>query len=199
MGHREELLAGAKRAIYEKGYWNATARDIVALSGTNLGSIGYHYGSTQALLTAAMISSMQDWGEELSEALTAPAPGDPADPMLRFWRRVIGSITAHRRLWLASVEAMTAAEHNADLRTLLAGAVEEGRRGMAAIVTGVPEDQLDEATVRTVGAMQMALMSGVVTQWLTDPASAPSAEEIVAGVRGLVSGLSQPTTTPSPA
>jgi hypothetical protein len=56
---------------------------------------------------------------------------------------------------------------------------------MAALATGVPEDQLDEATVRTVGSAQMALMSGVVTQWLTDPATAPSAEEIAEGVRNL--------------
>jgi AcrR family transcriptional regulator len=185
MGHREELLAGAKRALYEKGYAHTTARDIVALSGTNLGSIGYHYGSTQALLTAAMISAMEDWGETLQAALTAEQPDDPRDPMVRFWRRVIGSITEHRQLWLASVEVMTAAERNDELRALLAAGLAEGRRGMAALVTGIPEDQLDEATVRTVGAAQMALMSGVVTQWLTDPASAPGPEEIVAGVRAL--------------
>ena len=30
MGHREDLLAGAKRSLYEKGYAGTTARDIVA-------------------------------------------------------------------------------------------------------------------------------------------------------------------------
>jgi AcrR family transcriptional regulator len=194
MGHREELLAGAKRALFEKGYARTTARDIVALSGTNLGSIGYHYGSTQALMTAAMLSAMEDWGQALEIALTADAPDDPDDPMLRFWRRVIGSIGTHRQLWLASVEVMTVAEHNEELRAQLAEGLRQGRSGMAAMVTGTPEDQLDEATVRTVGSMQMALMSGVVTQWLTDPSSAPSAEDVVAGIRALTAG-----TTPSPA
>jgi hypothetical protein len=56
---------------------------------------------------------------------------------------------------------------------------------MAAMATGRPEDELDEATIRSVGSMQMAMMSGVVTQWLTDPANAPTADEIVAGVRAL--------------
>ena len=184
MGHREELLKGAKRALYEKGYARTTARDIVALSGTNLGSIGYHYGSTEALMTAAMISAMEDWGDQIGIALTGLAE-DGADPMIAFWRRVIGSITSHRALWLASVEVLIQAEHNPELRRLLAGGLQQGRQGMAALLTGRPEDQLDQPTVRTLGSIQMALLSGVLTQWLTDPANAPTAEEIVAGLRAL--------------
>ncbi|MEV6301664.1 TetR/AcrR family transcriptional regulator [Actinoplanes sp. NPDC051861] len=183
MGHREDLLAGAKRALFEKGYAQVTARDIVAASGTNLASIGYHYGSTKALMTAAMLSAIEEWGDTIGHALGG-AGGDPVD----FWRRVIDSIRSHRELWLASVEVMIQAEHNPDLRAQLAGGLQEGRRGMASLVTGVPEAELDEATVRTVGSAQMALMSGVLTQWLTDPDTAPSAEEIVAGVRALSGG-----------
>jgi AcrR family transcriptional regulator len=185
MGHREDLLDGAKRALYEKGYARTTARDIVALSGTNLGSIGYHYGSTEALMTAAMLGTLEDWGDELSRALAAEPDGDDTDPVVGFWRRVIRSISTHRELWLAGVEVMIQSEHNPHLRAQLAAGLEAGRRGMASIVTGVPEDQLDPETVRTVGSAQMALMSGVVTQWLTDPATAPNAEEIAAGVRAL--------------
>ena len=182
MGHREDLLAGAKRALYEKGYARTTARDIVALSGTNLGSIGYHYGSTEALMTAAMLGAMEDWGDELAKALAAE-PGGGDDTVESFWRRVVHSITTHRELWLASVEVMIQSEHNPHLRAQLAAGLQAGRRGMAALATGVPEEQLDEATVRTVGSAQMALMSGVVTQWLTDPATAPRPEEIAEGVR----------------
>ncbi|MCY1142224.1 TetR/AcrR family transcriptional regulator [Actinoplanes sp. Pm04-4] len=185
MGHREDLLAGAKRSLYEKGYARTTARDIVALSGTNLGSIGYHYGSTEALMTAAMLGAMEDWGDELARALAAEPEGDDGDSVTGFWRKVIRSITTHRELWLASVEVMIQSEHNPHLRAQLAAGVEAGRRGMAALALGLEEDQLDEATVRSVGSAQMALMSGVVTQWLTDPATAPSAEEIAAGVRAL--------------
>ncbi|WP_250036925.1 TetR/AcrR family transcriptional regulator [Paractinoplanes maris] len=185
MGHREDLLAGAKRSLYDKGYARTTARDIVAVSGTNLGSIGYHYGSTEALMTAAMLGAMEDWGDELSRAFAEEPAGDDQDPVVAFWRRVIHSITTHRELWLASVEVMIQSEHNPHLRAQLAAGVQAGRRGMAALVTGTPEDQLDEATVRTVGSAQMALMSGVVTQWLTDPATAPGPEDIAAGVRAL--------------
>lgn len=190
MGHKEDLLAGAKKALYEKGYARTTARDIVGLSGTNLGSIGYHYGSTEALMTAAMLDAMREWGDAIATALTGP--GEPGEePMAGFWRRIIGSITEHRALWLASVEVLIQAEHNPELRRQLAGGIEQGRRGMAALLTGEPEDQLDEERVRTIGSTQMALMSGVLTQWLADPATAPTPAEIVAGIRAL--------STPSPA
>jgi AcrR family transcriptional regulator len=187
MGHREDLLEGAKRSLYERGYARTTARDIVAASGANLGSIGYHYGSTQALMTAAMMSAMEEWGEVIAGALAADTADEPDDPLVRFWRQVIGTIDSHRQLWLASVEAMIQGEHQPELRALIAAGMEQGRSGMAAMITGIPEDQLDEATIRSVGSAQMALMSGVMIQWLVNPATAPSAEQIAAGVRAIAS------------
>jgi AcrR family transcriptional regulator len=193
VGHKEDLLVGAKQALLEKGYARVTARDIVALSGTNLGSIGYHYGSTDALMTAAMLSAMEDWGDQIGLALAGPGEAGE-EQLVGFWRRVIGSITDDRPLWMASIEIVVQAEHNPKLREQLAAGVEQGRRGMASLLTGVPEDQLDDETVRTLGAVQMALMSGILTQWFTDPANAPGPEEIVAGIRALAT-----MATPSPA
>jgi len=185
MGHREDLLEGAKRSLYEKGYARTTARDIVAASGTNLGSIGYHYGSTQALMNAAMLSAIEDWGEAITQALVAETDDESDDPLVRYWRRVIGTIESHRELWLASVEAMIQSQHTPELRAQIAAGMEQGRSGMAAMITGADEDTLDEQTVRSIGSVQLALMSGVMIQWLTDPAHAPSAEQIAAGVRAL--------------
>lgn len=187
MGHREDLLEGAKRCLYEKGYARTTARDIVAASGTNLGSIGYHYGSTQALMNAAMLGAMQDWGDAVAAALAAG--GDTGEDRLTgFWRRVIGTIDTHRQLWLASIEAMLQGEHAPDLRAQMAAGLEDGRSGMAALVTGRPEDTLDDETVHSIGSVQMALMSGVMVQWLVDPGHAPRPEQIAAGLRALTCG-----------
>lgn len=186
MGHREDLLEGAKRCLYEKGYARTTARDIVAASGTNLGSIGYHYGSTQALMNAAMLGAMQDWGDAVAAALAAG--GDTGEDRLTgFWRRVIGTIDTHRQLWLASIEAVLQGEHAPDLRAQMAAGLEDGRSGMAALVTGRPEDTLDDETVHSIGSVQMALMSGVMVQWLVDPEHAPRPEQIAAGLRALQS------------
>jgi hypothetical protein len=40
--------------------------------------------------------------------------------------------------------------------------------------------------VRSVGAVQLALISGLMIQWLTDPEQAPSAADVLAGLRMLV-------------
>src|SRR6185437_14594009 len=78
MGHREDLLEGAKRCLLEKGYAGTTARDIVAASGANLASIGYHYGSKDALMRQAIIASSEEWGTGVAQV---PAGGEavPAD------------------------------------------------------------------------------------------------------------------------
>ncbi|MGH3910201.1 MAG: TetR/AcrR family transcriptional regulator, partial [Pseudonocardiaceae bacterium] len=69
MGNREALLAGAKQCLYEKGYGRTTARDIAAASGVSLAAIGYHFGSKEALLNAALMQATMEWGEELERAL----------------------------------------------------------------------------------------------------------------------------------
>ncbi|GAB3818361.1 TetR family transcriptional regulator [Micromonospora zhanjiangensis] len=62
MGNREDLLAGAKQCLMEKGYARTTARDIAAAAGTSLAAIGYHFRTTQALLNAALFEAMAEWG-----------------------------------------------------------------------------------------------------------------------------------------
>jgi AcrR family transcriptional regulator len=185
MGHREDLLAGAKRCLLEKGYARTTARDVVAVSGTNLGSIGYHYGSMQALMLAAMLSAMEDWGDTIGGALAAAAVGPEPDPLLRYWRATLATIDTHRDLWMASVEAMVQSDHSPELRAQLAQGIENGRWGLTALLTRTPEDELEPEAVRGLGSVQMAMMSGVIIQWLVDPARAPSPEQVVAGLRAL--------------
>ena len=87
MGHREDLLAGARRCLEERGYARTTARDLVAASGTNLASIGYHFGSKEALLNEAIAASFEEWARRVHElafggggaATGAPASGSPSD------------------------------------------------------------------------------------------------------------------------
>jgi len=54
--HRDQLVKGAIKCLQTKGYAHTTARDIAAASGANLASIGYHFGSTQALLNTAVFA-----------------------------------------------------------------------------------------------------------------------------------------------
>src|SRR3989442_906316 len=65
MGHREDLLTAARRLLEEKGYARTTARDLVAASGTNLASIGYHFGSKEALLNEAIGEAVAEWTDQV--------------------------------------------------------------------------------------------------------------------------------------
>ncbi|MER7128139.1 hypothetical protein [Streptosporangium saharense] len=48
------------------------------------------------------------------------------------------------------------------------------------------EDALQDGTVRALGSVQLALLSGVMVQWLADPEQAPTGAEILEGLRSLV-------------
>jgi AcrR family transcriptional regulator len=189
MGHREDLLAGAVRCLREKGYAHTTARDIVAASGTNLASIGYHYGSTRALLNAAVLTAMDDFGAEMARAIGEPDPGPNAlepsalERFEQFWTRVIDSFQASSQVWLATFDIFTVAQRDPEVRAAVAEGLEDGRKLWARLLYGV--DDADEEKMRAIGSLHQALVSGVLVQWLIDPGRAPSAAELARGMQAI--------------
>ncbi|MEV7725740.1 TetR/AcrR family transcriptional regulator [Streptomyces sp. NPDC087917] len=190
MGHREDLLEGAKKCLAEKGFVRTTARDIVSASGTNLASIGYHYGSKDALLTQAFIALMAEWGDDFQTSMKG-VPGS-----LERFRSVFEGILAQQQhsgaVWTASLEVALGGDQRPELRAMLAASQVEGRRGLISMLTGTPEDELTDRDERTLGAVYQALLNGLMIQWLFDPPSAATAEEFAEGVRRIAEGLSRP-------
>jgi AcrR family transcriptional regulator len=185
MGNREALLAGAKRCIAEKGYAHTTARDIVAASGTNLASIGYHFGSKDALLDAAILDWFNDWDDDVEEALRGQHDGSPADRLAAFLDVVIGNTRTERALAAASLQWVAQIEFSEQVRGRLAETYARARREFAAMLLGVGEDELDDDTARAVGSLGLALVNGVVLQALIDPERAPSGRDVAAAVRAV--------------
>jgi AcrR family transcriptional regulator len=183
MGNREDLLAGAKRCLLEKGYGRTTARDIASAAGVSLAAIGYHYGSKDALLTRAMMEAMGEWGDELGRVLAAL--GEETDPQERFvaaWDKVLESFTEHRGLWAVQIEILAQMEHSPELREVLGGAQKEARLGLSAMFQGLPEvPDTPEELAR--GAFYQALLAGLATQWLVSPELAPDGREFLEGLR----------------
>ncbi|HUR09361.1 MAG TPA: TetR family transcriptional regulator [Nonomuraea sp.] len=184
MGNREDLFAAAKRCLLEKGYDRSSVRDIASAAGVNMAAIGYHYGSREQLLNQALFALLDEWGDAMGRAL-APDTG-----FARMWENLIEQFATNPRMWLASVELFLQAQRRPDLSTHLAEGTREGRRGMAAILEGVPEGKVSERAARTVGMVQMALLSGVMIQCLSDPDNAPTAAEVLEGLQTLAA-LSQ--------
>jgi AcrR family transcriptional regulator len=200
MGNREDLLAGALACLKTKGWTRTTVRDIAATAGVNHAAIGYHFGSREALLVQAFEQALDEFGaesERASRASVSPGAGR-REQYEAFWREVLASYADNRWLWVATLEAAVQAEHSPKLRELMAGALRQGRAGLAAGLLGIAEDTVDGEAERTIGSVQLALMSGILVQWLIDPGQAPAERDIVDGVLGLAAQVSDAPTTRKP-
>ncbi|MFF3468999.1 TetR/AcrR family transcriptional regulator [Streptomyces sp. NPDC002619] len=184
MGHREALLQGAKQCLAEKGYARTTARDIVAASGTNLASIGYHYGSKEALLNEALIQANMEWGEALKAALGRGGE-TPRERIEALWTKVTELFAQHRGLWAANFEAITQAGHSPEVRAALAKGMAEAQAGLGEFLPDSAEEKRDGRAARAVGSFHQALITGVMAQWLIDPESAPTGRELSLALRAI--------------
>ena len=193
MGNREQLLDGAVRCLYEKGYAHTTARDVAAAAGVSLAAIGYHFGSTEALLGAALHRAVAEWGEEIERALGgSDLPAATGDEFwARFeavWARVIDSVRSRPELWSTQLEVVAELHRRPQRRELFAAAQDEGRAGLAALFEGAtpgPAGDGDPARAALVGGFYQALLTGVVVQHLTDPARALGPAELARALRAI--------------
>ncbi|MGV9301963.1 MULTISPECIES: TetR/AcrR family transcriptional regulator [unclassified Nonomuraea] len=177
--NREDLLAGAKRCLIEKGYTRTTARDIANAAGVSLAAIGYHFGSKEALLNEALFESMKEWGDSLEAALTGETDPD-ATPMQRFetaWRRVIDSFEELRPLWVTQFEIVGQIDHLPDMRQHLSAGLHAARLGLAEVFSRI-DPAVEPERARVLGSFYQAMLSGLLMQWLVDPDTAPSARDV---------------------
>jgi AcrR family transcriptional regulator len=185
MGNREDLIAGAKRCLIEKGYARTTARDIAAASGVSLAAIGYHFGSKEALMNQAIYEFVGEWSEEVERALSAEGAQD-GEPLKRFesiMGRTIDSFSGPARgMWAAQLELLGPMEHNEALRTYLAQVQDVAAAGLAELFLGL-DPARDPEAVRTAGSLLHAMFIGIIVKWFMDPEQALSARELAEGMR----------------
>ncbi|MFI9614134.1 TetR/AcrR family transcriptional regulator [Streptomyces sp. NPDC052023] len=187
MGHREDLLEGAKRCLLEKGFVRTTARDVVKESGTNLASIGYHYGSKDALLAQAYIALVEGMGDEF-EGGEGRITGEPGS-LERFgqvWSNIIGTMREPGSMWRLSMEIVVMGDQLPEVREHLARAQREAGRGLIPLLMGGGEEDVPDEAVDTLGKFYVTLMTGLIAQWTFDPKTAPTAQELTEGLRQVV-------------
>lgn len=183
MGHREDLLAGAKKCLYEKGYARSTARDIVAASGTNLASIGYHYGSKEALLNAALFEAIGEWSDQAGTAIAADASDtDPVSRFEQFCRQLLSTFPERRHIWQATFDMFGQIDRLPEARQMIAVGLVEARDQWATLLAGIdPVAEPEKAAA--VGSLFQALLSGILVQYLVDPDRTPNAHQLAEGMR----------------
>ncbi|MEV7994609.1 TetR/AcrR family transcriptional regulator [Streptomyces sp. NPDC086077] len=187
MGHREDLLEGAKRCLLEKGFARTTARDIVKESGTNLASIGYHYGSKDALLAQAYVSLVEGMGDEFEEGeeRITGAPGS-LERFGQVWANIIATMREPGSLWRLSMEIVVMGDQLPEVREHLAQAQREAGRGLIPLLMGGREEDVPDEAVDSLGTFYITVMTGLIALWTFDPKTAPTAEELTEGLRRVI-------------
>lgn len=184
MGNREDLLAAARQCLYERGYARTTARDIAGAAGVSLAAIGYHFGTKEQLLNAAVVRALQEWGDGLAGP-DPGAPGPDATPAERFtaaWTRVLRGFADNRPLWSMQFELLAHLDRHPELRQSFAEASRQGRRALVELF-GDFGHAADEAAVLRLGALYQALLAGLAARWLADPGAVADGRELAEALR----------------
>jgi AcrR family transcriptional regulator len=174
--NRDALLEGALRCLQEQGYARTTARDIVAASGANLGSIGYHYGSTERLLNQALLTGFYRWYAEI--ARTADQAALEEQPLLVIVCELPKTFQRNRPLVRSFIEALAQSDQSPEVRAGLVDCYEYGRELVAGLLAPIAPPG---PRTRLLSSLLLALYDGLLIQWLVDPERAPT-EEDLAGV-----------------
>ena len=190
-GNREKLLAGAMQCLHEKGYARTTARDLVAASGANLASIGYHFGSKEALLNEAIARSMVLWTRAVEAEAFAAEGVSTTERLERALTSMIDRFAELEPYLVAFVEAFPQAVRADDLRATMAGGYEDARQaGRAMLQRAFAEDggAISDRDGDVLASLVLALCDGLILQWLLDRDRAPSSAEVISALRLVARG-----------
>jgi AcrR family transcriptional regulator len=180
MPNREALLESAITSLQEKGYAGTTARDVADGAGVSLGAIGYHFGTVQELLDAALAEAVRRWFEPLIGLLSRPQPPPSFEQLGPALDRLLDTLAGHRPLVVAYFEALLRAERSLALRTALAADLDAFRQaltgGIQAVLTGQPESASPDP--QAAASLVMATFDGLIIQWLLAPERVPSGQLI---------------------
>lgn len=189
MGHKEQLLEGAKQCLVELGYNRTTARDIVKASGTNLASIGYHFGSKDALLAQAMMELVGEWGEKFTAAATESGAKTSEARFRSTWRQILKLFDSDRAVTLASFDIAVQAARSPQLQQIFVQTWPEARAGL--VDDFLVLDKADAKTRTAVGGLLLALISGMTVQYLVDAKGAPTADDLTLAMKTIAKAFGE--------
>ena len=196
LGNREKLLRAAVSCLRDRGYAQTTARDLVAASGANLASIGYHFGSKEALLNEATAQVMTTWMREIGAEAFG---GESTSTRERFSRMLELTVDRYDELepYLVSfVEAFPPAVRSGDLRRRMADAYQEAREIAGEMLReSLEADGVSasaELAERLAGLM-MALWDGLILQGLLDRNRVPGSNQLIEALEALAQAVLTPT------
>jgi AcrR family transcriptional regulator len=144
-GHatRQQLLDVAGQVFAERGFADATSKEICARAGTNAAAVNYHFGGREPLYEAVLIEAHHHLVklEELQRA--AAQDGDPRDKLRAVLTAIVQRATAPDAHWATRVLVRELLTPTAGASALAHKAIAPKVRAMQGIVgeiLGLPPD-----------------------------------------------------------
>lgn len=187
--HRQKLLEGALECLRSKGYAETTTRDIATAAGASIGSIGYHYGSKQALLNEALLEGFRAWTTQISRRVSSIDSSDPLERLRLSWETMTTQLEENQGLLQAFLEALAPATRSPQLKEQLASFYRDTREDVATVVQqSLGNDPRAATAGRVIASLLIALSDGLQLQWFLQPEETPTAQEI-ADAAGIAAGV----------
>lgn len=182
--NRDQLLEGAMECLRTKGYSRTTARDIAKAANASLASIGYHFGSKEALLNEAITRTCEQWTTRLGEAAFAAQSESPLGQMAASWVAMLGSFEELRPVLVGFIEAVGQSAWSEELRQEIARHYATVRAQVAAMVRTSLGDATEGSDLNpaVVASFLIAVCDGLLLQWILDPEETPSGEELISSL-----------------
>jgi AcrR family transcriptional regulator len=182
--NRDALLEGAVECLRTKGYSRTTARDIAAAADASLASIGYHFGSKDALLNEAIIRGCEQWTIRLGEAASASPDASPLEQMAASWIELLGALDEMRPIFVGFIEAVGQSAWSEELRAQMAAHYKRVRLAITEMVRASLGSAAEDlgADPTAVASFLLAVCDGLAIQWLLDPEETPTGEVLVASM-----------------
>lgn len=160
------------------GRGDITARDLVAASNTNLGSISYHFGSKDALLDEAAKLVFEEWAQAVALTISADPDAPPARRLARALEMILDDFDAMRPYFLGFLQIVAGSERSPETREQLIAHYRTQRDTVTTMVTKSLGDNIDPEDARHIASLLMSVSDGLMLQSLIDPGSAPTSRQL---------------------
>jgi AcrR family transcriptional regulator len=178
--HRTRLLEAAQKLLREHEYGNITARDLVAASNTSLGSIGYHFGSKEALLNEAIGLALEDWAEAIGRAIRGDARAGLHALMASSLSVVLDEYDSIRPYYNAFIEALARSARSPELREQLAAHYNRQRDRIAGWIAEALGDTIEHHEARHLASLLIGTADGMLIQSFIDAENSPTSHQLAA-------------------
>ena len=184
---RAALVEGAIECLRERGFARTTAREVVAAAGVNLGAIGYHFGSMEALLAEAISSVFRRWLSRIQASVTLDDETTFEELLLQVCREAAKVFRRDRGLAAAFLEGIAQAERSPALRTQMNEDYRELRTTIADLLQAALGDRFPADAKAGVASVFMAIDVGLMAHALLDPKSVARPDQVVADLASFAS------------